>query len=37
VKLIKMEAYYVIPPEPVEMIEIPGIGAIPETPIPASR
>jgi NADPH-dependent glutamate synthase beta subunit-like oxidoreductase len=37
VKLIKMEAYYVVPPEPVEMIDILGIGAIPRTPIPASR
>jgi ferredoxin len=37
VKVITMEAYYVVPSEPVKLVEISGIGAIPETPIPASR
>jgi ferredoxin len=37
VKLITMEAYYVVPSEPVKLVQIYGIGAIPETPIPASR
>ncbi|MGD0577355.1 MAG: FAD-dependent oxidoreductase [Bryobacteraceae bacterium] len=37
VKLITMEAYYVVPSEPVKLVQISGIGAIPETPIPASR
>jgi formate dehydrogenase (NADP+) beta subunit len=37
VKVISMEAYYVVPQEPVELIQIAGIGAIPAMPIPASR
>jgi formate dehydrogenase beta subunit len=37
VNVITMEAYYVVPKDPVELISIPGIGAIPAMPIPASR
>jgi len=37
VGMITMEAYYVVPKDPVELISIPGIGAIPAMPIPASR
>ncbi len=37
VKLITMEAYFVAPKEPVELISIRGIGGIPAMPIPASR
>ena len=34
---ITMEAYYMVPPEQVELVQIHGIGAIPATPLPASR
>jgi ferredoxin len=37
VKVITMEAYYVVPHEPVELVTITGVGAIPRTPIPAAR
>jgi hypothetical protein len=32
-----MEAYYMVPREPVELVTIAGVGAIPRTPIPAAR
>ena len=37
VRLITMEAYYVVPREPVELVMIAGVGAIPQSPIPAAR
>jgi formate dehydrogenase beta subunit len=37
VSVITMEAYFVVPKEPVKLIQIRGIGAIPEMTIPASR
>ena len=36
VSLITMEAYYVVPREPVELVMIAGVGAIPQSPIPAA-
>ena len=37
VAVITMEAYYVVPNEPVDLVQIHGIGAIPEISIPAYR